>query len=183
VSRYRTLVVDPPWRYTKERRPRAAYGRGAAENHYETMGFTQITALDIGSLAEDDAHLYLWVTNPLLTEQRTDGHTAAAIARAWGFEPKTIITWLKDQPGLGFFFRGWTEHVMFCVRGNAPIPPELREPNYFRAPRTEHSVKPDCFYDMVERVSPRPYAELFARQARFDWNYPIGDQALGGIAA
>ncbi len=34
--------------------------------------------------------------------------------------------------------------------------------------------------DLVERVSPEPRCELFARRARFGWDYPIGDQALGG---
>lgn len=31
---------------------------------------------------------------------------------------------------------------------------------------------------MVERVSPGPYVELFARRARFGWDY-WGDQSLG----
>lgn len=31
---------------------------------------------------------------------------------------------------------------------------------------------------MVERVSPGPYLELFARRARFGWDY-WGDQSLG----
>ncbi len=41
---------------------------------------------------------------------------------------------------------------------------------YFRGD-TEHVI------DMVEQVSPGPYAELFARRARFGWDYPIGDHA------
>lgn len=50
-------------------------------------------------------------------------------------------------------------------------------------PRAAHSAKPDAFLDVVEQVSPGPYAELFSRRARFGWDYPIGDQALGGVAA
>ena len=41
----------------------------------------------------------------------------------------------------------------------------------------------DAFLDLVEQVSPGPYAELFARRARLGWSYPIGDQALGGETA
>jgi N6-adenosine-specific RNA methylase IME4 len=36
-------------------------------------------------------------------------------------------------------------------------------------PRDEHSRKPDVFLDLVERVSPGPYLELFARRRRFGW--------------
>ena len=54
---------------------------------------------------------------------------------------------------------------------------------WFQWPRGEHSAKPDAFLDLVEQVSPGPYAELFSRRARFGWDYPIGDQALGGKAA
>ena len=53
---------------------------------------------------------------------------------------------------------------------------------WFAWPRTEHSAKPEAFLDIVEQVSPGPYAELFARRARLGWSYPLGDQALGGEA-
>lgn len=54
---------------------------------------------------------------------------------------------------------------------------------WWQWPRSRHSEKPEAFLDIVEQVSPGPYAELFARRARFGWDYPIGDQSLGGIAA
>ncbi len=49
---------------------------------------------------------------------------------------------------------------------------------WFTWPRGAHSAKPDAFYDMVEQVSSGPYLELFARRARFGWDY-WGDQSLG----
>ena len=33
-----------------------------------------------------------------------------------------------------------------------------------------HSVKPDCFYDLIEEQSPGPYLELFARRPRAAWD-------------
>ena len=33
-----------------------------------------------------------------------------------------------------------------------------------------HSAKPDAFIDMVERVSPGPYVELFCRRPRLGWD-------------
>jgi N6-adenosine-specific RNA methylase IME4 len=41
-----------------------------------------------------------------------------------------------------------------------------------------HSRKPDAWLDLIERVSPGPYVELFARRARFGWDY-WGDESLG----
>jgi hypothetical protein len=41
-----------------------------------------------------------------------------------------------------------------------------------------HSAKPDAALDLIEQVSPGPYVELFARRARFGWDY-WGDQSLG----
>lgn len=181
MKRYRTIVADPPWRYTTMKgMPTRGSHPSSAEAQYTTMAMDAIAALPVRDLAEDDAHLYLWVTNPILSEQRLHGGpTASAIARSWGFEPKTVLTWLKGEngAGMGFFFRGDTEHVLFCVRGDLPIPADRRESNVFRGKRGAHSAKPDSFLDLVERVSPGPYVELFARRARFGWDY-WGDESL-----
>lgn len=37
-------------------------------------------------------------------------------------------------------------------------------------PRSTHSTKPPAFMDMVERVSPGPYVELFSRAPRLGWD-------------
>lgn len=47
---------------------------------------------------------------------------------------------------------------------------EKCETTWFAWPRGLHSVKPAAFYDVVERVSPGPYVELFARQPRLGWD-------------
>lgn len=49
---------------------------------------------------------------------------------------------------------------------------------WYEAPRGRHSEKPELFMDLIERMSPGPYVELFARRARFGWDY-WGDQSLG----
>ena len=178
--RYRTIVADPPWRYTKN--PPARTGSGAsAEHQYQTMTTDEMSLIDVASLAHDDAHIYVWVTNPILTEQRmaiTGSLNAPALVRAWGFEPKTMLTWHKTgPPGMGFYWRGQTEHVIFGVRGNAPIPPGTRLRNLFESPRGRHSAKPEMFLDLVEQVSPGPFIELFARRQRFAWD-TWGNEAL-----
>jgi N6-adenosine-specific RNA methylase IME4 len=60
---------------------------------------------------------------------------------------------------------------------------ESRVPTtWFQWPRGAHSAKPAAFLDIVERVSPGPYVELFARAPRLGWDswghgYEIGATA------
>ena len=44
-----------------------------------------------------------------------------------------------------------------------------RQTNIIVSRKREHSRKPDQLYDVVERCSPGPYIELFARHARRGW--------------
>ena len=181
---YRTIVIDPPWRYlVGERTEREAYQRAdgspsrrvgspVADGQYPTMTHAEIAALPIGDYADDQAHLYLWVTNPrLFFDKAGNGPTPAEMMRGWGFDYTTMLTWQKlGPPGLGWYFRGNTEHVLFGVKGKLGIASNLRESNHFAAAKGRHSAKPDRFYELVERVSPGPYLELFARRRRYGWD-------------
>lgn len=172
--RYRTIVADPPWFYE---RAGGLGGKRAAADNYPVMSNADIAALPIADMASEDAHLYLWVTNPRLFQEAGDALGPRDIMAAWGFRYATMLTWHKlGAPGMGWYFRGDTEHVLFGIRGQLPIPPEIRVSNHFAASRREHSVKPDRFYEIVERVSPGPYLELFARRRRYGWDV-WGDEA------
>ncbi len=161
MTLYRTIVADPPWRYDANIAPAKNF-----ELQYPSMATDEIRALPVSGLAAESAHLYLWVTNLKLHEAR-----AFEIVEVWGFRYATMLTWHKlGAPGLGWYFRGDTEHVLFGVRGKAPIEPAIRESNHFAATRTRHSEKPDRFYELVERVSPGPYLEMFARRRRYGWD-------------
>jgi N6-adenosine-specific RNA methylase IME4 len=186
VPRYQTVVADCPWKYNQTRQPMKRGGRGAsAEAHYPTMTNAELAALRVADFVEDQAHLYMWVTNPrLYGEQKSRDVSPVDIAEAWGFRYVTLLTWIKQgAPGPGWYFRGYTEHVLFCVRGKLGIPAADRLPNYFIAPKGRHSVKPGLFYDLVERVSPAPRLEMFARTRRLGWdswgNEVDSDLAIG----
>lgn len=169
---YSTIVADPPWMYQKQ--PGAKTGAvlsSMAEGHYSTMTNEEIAALPVAELAADQAHLYLWVTNPGMFGGRFSDVTPRDIASAWGFRYVTLLTWVKPGGGgMGWYFRGQTEHVLFATRGDLGIPAEKREVNVFEAKRAGHSAKPPSFFDLVERVSPGPYLELFCRTPRFGWD-------------
>jgi N6-adenosine-specific RNA methylase IME4 len=172
--KYRTIVADPPWAYEQSRivtTSKTASTRPEASAQYPTMADADIAALPVAEWCEADAHLYLWATNPRL-------RSAFEIVEAWGFEYRTLLTWEKQGTlGMGYYFRGQTEHVLFATRGKLPIEPSKRARNIFSAPKTGHSVKPDAFMDLVERVSPGPYLEMFSRRSRFGWD-TWGNEAL-----
>jgi N6-adenosine-specific RNA methylase IME4 len=179
MTRYRTIVADPPWAYEQSRivtTARTAKTRPEADAQYGPLTIAEICALDVPSLGAVDAHLYLWATNPILPH-------AFEVVAAWGFTYRTMLTWRKTGTlGMGYYFRGDTEHVLFATRGKLPIPAAERVRNWFEAPKRGHSIKPDCFLDMVEQVSPGPRLEMFARRARMSgWDY-YGDESLGTAA-
>lgn len=179
MSEFRTIIADPPWRYTQNPTERTG-GGVSAEHQYPTMKTEELAALPISQLATADAHCYIWVTNPVLLGMRPTimGRMSAPdVVRAWGFEPKALITWVKttkkgelNRGGMGWYFRGATEHIIFGVKGNLPVPPEDRLPNVLFSPRSSHSSKPDDLAELAERVSPGPYVELFARRRRDGWS-------------
>jgi N6-adenosine-specific RNA methylase IME4 len=152
---FRTIVVDPPWEYED------ATCRGAAENIYPTLSFTEVCRLPIAERAAPECHLFLWVTNP---------HVDAAfdVIRRWGFTYKILLTWVKPRMGLGRYFRGATEHILFATRGKLLLR-EQNIKNCFDAPGGAHSEKPEAFYQIVEKACFGPYLELFARRNRPGW--------------
>ena len=154
-KKYRTILADPPWDIQQKG------GRGAAR-HYPLMPLREICALPVSNLAEDNAHLWLWVTNATI-------HAGRDVMEAWGFSYRSILTWIKPRFTLGMYLRNQTEHVLLGVRGNAPI--QFRsQGTWFYAPLQEHSHKPEEQYAIIERCSPGPYLELFARRRQPGWD-------------
>jgi N6-adenosine-specific RNA methylase IME4 len=154
---FRVIVADPPWAY--ENRAAAASHRGACP--YPSMTLEDIKALPVASLAHDDAVLWLWATN---------AHLPAAfdVLRAWGFEYKTCLTWVKGHFGTGDWLRGQTEHCLLAVRGR-PVITLSNQATVLHAPASEHSRKPDQFYALVESLCPGSRVELFQRTPRLGW--------------
>ncbi|MHC4864654.1 MAG: MT-A70 family methyltransferase [Planctomycetota bacterium] len=74
------------------------------------------------------------------------------------------------QIGLGQYMRHAHEWLLLGTRGKAMVPETKdRMQSVIFAPRTTHSTKPQEAYDMIERVSPGPRLEFFARQSRDGW--------------
>jgi N6-adenosine-specific RNA methylase IME4 len=163
------LYLDPPWQYEN---PPMGGGNRSIENHYPTMTLDELRALDVGACATDDAIMFMWATAPKLAECMT-------LIEPWRFEYRTNMVWDKIDIGMGYHARNQHELLLICKRGSLPAPdPSLIEPSIYRERRTEHSRKPEHYYEMIERLYPRlRKRELFSRDpARPGWEQPFGNQ-------
>lgn len=174
--RYGIIMADPPWMYD------STWGNGTVINHYKQMSVDDIAAMPVGRIARRNAHLYLWYTNPFVRE-------AHRVCDAWGFKYRQTITWVKTRPdgkprmGLGYYFRGATEHILFATKGALPrrnksmlnVVDHVGGGEAAYLPLGRHSVKPDQFMDMAVQYSGQlKRIELFARRTRRDWD-SLGD--------
>lgn len=175
-KKYKTIYADPPWQFSNRTGKMAPEHRRL--NRYSTMKLNDIKRMPVSDVADEKSHLYLWVPNALLPE-------GLEVMKAWGFEYKTNLIWEKvrkdgmpDGRGVGFYFRNVTEIVLFGIKGdnNRTLQPGRSQVNLLRSMKREHSRKPDEWIDLIERCSPGPYLELFARGDRKNWDM-WGNQA------
>jgi N6-adenosine-specific RNA methylase IME4 len=154
AGKFPTLVVDPPWDYKQWR-------GGRAGPTYATMSHQELLTLPIPTWAASDCHLYVWTTNAFMPQ-------AVELVAAWGFEHRTILTWVKPRFGFGKYFRNQTEQVLFAIKGELAVRCHDIS-TAIAAPQGSHSEKPERFYEIVRQASPPPYGEAFQRHARPDF--------------
>lgn len=177
---YGTILADPPWEYAEgtATAPSGERKRGLKPKKqalpYSSMTVEVICALPVESLAAADARLFLWTTNHYLPD-------AFSVLAAWGFRYAQTLVWHKTgnpSPFGGSVAPIHAEFLLVGVRGKPEAGQRLPS-SVIAAPKPTraHSQKPDVFCDLVERAGCGPYVELFARRARFGWDY-WGDQSL-----
>jgi len=154
-TKYATVLADPPWNVEQK-------GARGASRHYNLEPLDRIKAIPVADLCEKDAHCWLWVTNATL-------RAGFDVLEAWGFTPRSVFTWIKPRMGLGMYLRNATEHVLLGTKGKAPILFNA-QPNWLFAPLQDHSHKPEELHKIIERCSPGPYLELFARRRQPGWD-------------
>lgn len=200
---FSTIVADPPWDYSRKlsaggtsgfspAHPSRGGNRGAA-NHYSTLTMDELKELPVEEVVADQAHLYLWTTSAFVVE-------AHELAEAWGFSPKVLVPWIKTKKqsnsavldadgdlyaavrmGMGLYIRHCAEFILFAVRGKAPTDRNDALGVVF-APQGKHSEKPDQAYEWLERLSPGPRLELFARRPREGYDV-WGDESNGNSSS
>jgi N6-adenosine-specific RNA methylase IME4 len=162
---FRVIVADPPWFYARANDPSHRTG-----NPYPSLTVAEICAMPVAELAADDCILWLWVTNANM-------RNAFVVIDKWGFQERSILTWVKPGIKCGEWLRGQTEHCILAVRGR-PIVTLTNQATVLHAaaPERQHSRKPEEFYRLVESLCPGSKVEPFCRHPRPGWA-AHGDEA------
>ncbi len=181
-NHYRAILADPPWGFNlwwggRTNKTPAGVPSRATVPHYKTMKEEELSVLQVGDLAADDCVLFLWITWPVL-------EWALRNIKAWGFEYKTCgFCWVKANGTqvdlfredieahmtLGYWTRSNSEVCLLATKGK-PKRADAGIRQGIIEPRREHSRKPDCVYERIERLVAGPYLELFARSTRPGWD-------------
>jgi len=177
---YRAILADPPWQFNslwggRPKKTEAGYPSRAVNAHYDTLTIDEICALPVADLAAEDCVLFMWTCWPVL-------QSSFRVLDAWGFTYKTCaFSWMKADPyrlfaddktpfaGMGYWTRANTEPCLLATRGKPKrLAADVRQGVI--AQRREHSRKPDCIHERIERLVAGPYCELFARASRQGWD-------------
>jgi len=165
MKEYKTILADPPW----NEKGAGKIKRGA-DKHYNLMKTDEIIQLlkdlEIFNPDPDGCHFYLWTTNNYLPD-------GLKLIEELGFRYITNLCWYKKEKfGLGQYFRGKHELCLFSVfKKESPLDTMTNNtPTAFRASRGKHSEKPAKMYEIIEKNSPPPRLELFAREKRDGWD-------------
>lgn len=162
---FRVIYADPPWLYTAEQ-----HGKGSDQyskigqdtvlaTHYPSMPTEAICALPVKDIAADDAVLFIWTTSPKLFE-------TADVIKAWGFTYKASIVWDKVKHNVGHYVSVRHEFLLIATRGKCLPDSRTLHDSVISIERTEHSVKPAYFRELIDEMyTPQgnDRIELFAR--------------------
>ena len=166
---YQVIYADPPWSYdskspTTAKRPSGMGVSLTPDYYYDVMPLQEIKALPVAQITSPDSVCFLWTTNPMLRE-------GLEVMEAWGFDYITTITWNKTNScGMGYWFRGYTEHLLFGKKGKVKsFHSQIH--NLQEHKRTHHSEKPDLFRRLIEECTSHlnPKLEMFARKRTEGW--------------
>jgi len=156
--KYRTVVIDFPWKINCNLKD-TKYYRCGKPMPYELMTDEQIINFPIDDFADNNCDLFLWVVQSKIP-------TAVRLIEKWGFKYHCILTWDKTNGiGLNGFHRK-TELVIYAYRGKMGIDRGKGKyiPTLFKEKLTEHSVKPNIFYNLIRDRTQEPRIDIFNRR-------------------
>jgi N6-adenosine-specific RNA methylase IME4 len=177
-KKFDIIYADPPWDYNgklqfdkssasaEKLNPKKNIFISSAAFKYPTMKTKDLAQIPILDIAKDDCLLFMWSTNPHLSQ-------AIELGRAWGFEYKTVaFIWDKMIHNPGKYTLSNCELCLVFKRGRIPSPRGARNVQQLvRSPRGAHSEKPIAVMEAIERMFPdQKRIELFARKKFKGWD-------------
>ncbi len=154
---FEVIVVDPPWPYGNAENYNAEGFRGTVP--YPEKSLAELAILDLP--AANDCIVWLWTTHRFMPD-------AFRLLDAWGFQHKSIVTWVKNRFGTGRWLRSQTEFCIMAVSGKPKVNLTNQTTVLYGLAR-EHSRKPDEFYEMVKSLCVGRRLDYFSREARPGW--------------
>ncbi len=145
-TRFGTIYADPPW---------------DDEHHDPRMTVVQLCSLPVAAIAADSAHLHLWATDDDLFD-------AKRIIQAWGFDYAGCFVWVKPEANTSQYWGAGHEFLLLGVRGSCSFLDRSLK-SWAEIEQTQDGHKPEAVRQLIERVSPSPRLELFARQQASGW--------------
>ena len=123
------------------------------------------TKHQLGSILEDDAVLFLWVTSPFL-------ESCFKVIKAWGFKYKTSFVWDKVKHNFGHYNSVRHEFLLVCTRGSCtPNVQKLFDSVQVIERNGRHSEKPEEFREIIDTLYPHgKRLEMFARTRVEGWD-------------
>ena len=165
MGKFKTVVVDPPWDIAT---PSFTAHEFAPKLVYPTMTVSEIGALPINSVLDDDSFVFCWTTSRFLQD-------AFEIMEDWQVRYSFLMTWVKgggvQTPVTPCFNSEW---IVVGRKGN----PQWLDTKAFNTanywPRGGHSEKPEGFYDLLRRVTPGPRPDVAPASPGASLASPVG---------
>lgn len=174
MKKYNVIYADPPWQLLAGSPNLHSKKQGNRPLEYPTMTTDEIKLLPVQNISDKNCVLFLWTTNKYI-------ESSYSVARAWGFEPSTMLVWCKKPKGrgLGGTFGISTEYLLFARKGSYKAK-ERHWSTWFEAKRGRHSEKPLLARQIIEKCFDGDKIELFARE-KFDGWDAWGDEVESDI--
>lgn len=177
-GKFDIIYADPPWHYNgKVQFDKSSKGAdkidlsknifvSGAVFKYPTLKLEELAALPVNKIVKDDCLLFMWATNPHLSQAIELGH-------AWGFQYRTVaFVWDKMSHNPGQYLLSNCELCLLFKKGRIPSPRGARNiQQLVRARRQHHSKKPDIVRENIQKMFPtQKRIELFAREKVKHWH-------------
>jgi N6-adenosine-specific RNA methylase IME4 len=180
MKKYQIIYADPPW----EQKGGTLFGKYKVVNGkqvwnmvsnlsqnlpYKTLNIENIKKLPIKNITDDNAVLFIWVTNKYLP-------FVFKVIESWGFNYSSTICWCKTSFGLGLggTVRVSSEYLIFCRKGSLKSNKYIK--SWYQVKREyvngypQHSRKPSFFRNLISETFNGNKIEIFARQKTENWD-------------